>query len=182
MQLCSAGQTQNQDCPTGYGTVGLPDQITNIQTGLSTSNGTMHITFLPFDSSYGAIVAYAVIITTKMNGNHPPWGILSKIYSDFKSNLTDTYVTYILVQNVTRRSVRSNELDVQVGDGSKIHSYVNGPLDPKLQYRVSIAGFTDIRYDPITDTIKEEQSLVSFTNYTGFYLLNNDNDSNNYNS
>ncbi|XP_077143241.1 receptor-type tyrosine-protein phosphatase beta-like [Ranitomeya variabilis] len=144
----------------------LPDQTTNILTGLTTSNGTMHITFSPFDSSYGAIVAYAVIITTKMNGNHPPWGILSKTYSDFKSNLTDTYVTYILVQNVTRRSVRSNELDVQVGDGTKIHSYVNGPLDPKLPYRVSIAGFTDIRYDPNTDTIKEEQSLVSFTNYT----------------
>ncbi|XP_073514003.1 receptor-type tyrosine-protein phosphatase eta-like [Phyllobates terribilis] len=48
----------------------LPDQTTNIQTGLSTSSGSMHITFSPFDSSNGVIVAHGVIITTKMNGKN----------------------------------------------------------------------------------------------------------------
>ncbi|XP_044126392.1 receptor-type tyrosine-protein phosphatase beta-like [Bufo gargarizans] len=144
----------------------LPDQPNTIQTSPPSSNGSMDITFLPFDSTHGTIVAYAVIITTEKNGNRPPWGILSKTYNDF-NRLTNTYVTYIIDKTATMRSQRSNGIAVRVGDGTKTQSYVNGPLDPQSQYRVSIAGFNKIKYDPLTATIIEEQSPASFTNYTG---------------
>ncbi|XP_040266273.1 receptor-type tyrosine-protein phosphatase eta-like [Bufo bufo] len=149
----------------------LPDQPNKIQTSPSASSGSMDITFLPFDSKHGTIVAYAVIITTEKNGNRPPWGILSKTYNDFNNRLTNTYVTYIIDKTVTLRSQRSNEIAVRVGNGTKTQSYVNGPLDPQLQYRVSIAGFNKIKYDPRTATIIEEQSPASFTNYTGSISL-----------
>ncbi|XP_075044785.1 receptor-type tyrosine-protein phosphatase eta-like [Mixophyes fleayi] len=144
----------------------LPDQLNNAQVNLSPSGDTMDVTFAAFDKSNGPIVAYAVIMTTEMNGNKPLGGILSKTYNDFKNKTTNTYVTCIIEPKLTLRSVRSQELNVQVGDGSKTHSYVNGPLDPQLQYRVSIAGFTAINYDPYVDTINEGQSTATFTSYT----------------
>ncbi|XP_069821232.1 receptor-type tyrosine-protein phosphatase eta-like [Dendropsophus ebraccatus] len=149
----------------------LPDQPINIQASMSVSNGLMDITFPPFDSSSGPMVAYAVIITTEINGDRPPWGILSKTYDDFNNGLTNTYVTCIIEQSTAVRSERASDISVHVGDGTKTRSYVNGALDPKLQYRVSIAGFNDVTYDPNTDTITEEQSLVSYTQYTGSVSL-----------
>ncbi|XP_071975068.1 receptor-type tyrosine-protein phosphatase eta-like [Engystomops pustulosus] len=143
-----------------------PDQPSSMQPIISKSNASMDITFLPFSSSNGPIVAYAVIITTETNGNQPPWGILSKTYDDFKKHLTKTYVTRIIEKPVTFRSVRSGDISVRVGDGTATGPYVNGPLDPELDYRVSIAGFSDIKYDPNTSKIIEEQSPVSFTSYT----------------
>ncbi|CAJ0967509.1 unnamed protein product, partial [Ranitomeya imitator] len=141
--------------------------LDNIVISPSEHSGSVDVTFSPFISSNEPIVAYAAIITTEMNDNRPNWGVLSKTYNDFKNNLTDTYVTYIFEQEPIMSSEKSNTLSVIVGDKSKTHSYFNGPLDPKLQYRVCIAGFNEIRYDPNTDIINEEQSLASFTSYMG---------------
>ncbi|XP_077143237.1 uncharacterized protein LOC143806508 isoform X2 [Ranitomeya variabilis] len=139
----------------------------NIVISPSEHSGSVDVTFSPFISSNEPIVAYAAIITTEMNDNRPPWGVLSKTYNDFTNNLTNTYVTYIFEQEPIMNSEKSNTLSVIVGDKSKTHSYFNGPLDPKLQYRVCIAGFNEIMYDPNTDIINEEQSLASFTSYMG---------------
>ncbi|KAG8550859.1 hypothetical protein GDO81_029628 [Engystomops pustulosus] len=110
-----------------------PDQSSSIQITRSISDGSMDITFSPFDTSEKPIVAYAVIITTEMNDNRPPWGILSKTYNDFKNASTKTYVTHIIEQQA--RSGGSSDLWIHVGDRNMTHSYVNGPLEPQLQYR-----------------------------------------------
>ncbi|XP_075181473.1 receptor-type tyrosine-protein phosphatase eta-like [Anomaloglossus baeobatrachus] len=156
---------------SGSAYTSLPDQAKNITINISISNGSIDIILPPFDSSNGPIVAYAVILTTEMNAERPPRGILSKTYDHFKNKLTDTYVTYITEQNVTLRSARTYEIGAHVGDGTKFHSYINGPLNPQLQYRVSIAGFKVIQYEPNTDTINEDQSVVSFTRYTSAFAL-----------
>ncbi|XP_073514000.1 receptor-type tyrosine-protein phosphatase eta-like [Phyllobates terribilis] len=161
----------NTSVESGPFSTGRPNN--NIQINLSVVSGSMDVVFSPFDSSNGPIVAYAIVVTTEMNGNHPPWGILSKTYNDFKNKLTNTYVTYIFKQEQILRTIQLSQISVHVGNGSKTHSYFNGPLDPQFQYRVSIAGFTGIRYDPNTDIIIEDQSLVSFTNYTGAISIAN---------
>ncbi|XP_069594637.1 uncharacterized protein [Ranitomeya imitator] len=149
--------------------IGLPDN--DVQNNPSVLRSSMSVEFSPFHASYGDIVAYAVVVTTEMNGDHQPHGILSKTYDDFKNNLTNTYVTYIFEEEQITNFAKSDKISVLLGDGSKTHSYINGPLDPQLQYRVSIAGFNIIQYDLTTDTIIEDQSLLSFTDYMGPYSL-----------
>ncbi|CAJ0967508.1 unnamed protein product, partial [Ranitomeya imitator] len=150
-------------------TASLP--ISSIENNPSALHSAMNVEFSPFHASYGDIVAYAVVVTTHMTDDHPPQGILSKTYDDFKNKLTNTYVTYILGEEQIASFVLSKKIGVRVGDGTKTHSYYNGPLDPQLQYRVSIAGFNIIQYDLTTDTIIEDQSLLSFTDYMGPYSL-----------
>ncbi|XP_068116010.1 receptor-type tyrosine-protein phosphatase eta-like [Hyperolius riggenbachi] len=142
------------------------EQPGSVRVNTSLSGTAMDITFQAFDASNGPIVAYAIIVTTNLNGNKPVGGDLSKTYNDFKSGLSKTYVSSIIEQTATQRGVRSSAISAHVGDGSKTHAYVNGPLDPNTQYRVGIAGFTSINYDPITDTINEEKSAAILTSYT----------------
>ncbi|XP_069823903.1 receptor-type tyrosine-protein phosphatase eta-like [Dendropsophus ebraccatus] len=146
---------------------GLPDQPNDIQPRISVSKGSVDITFSKFNSSDVPMKAYAVVITREINGDHPPWGILSKTHNDFKNRLTNTCVTYIIESSAAMRSEPASGINVHVGNGKKTHSYINGALDPEYQYRVGIAGFISIKYDTKTDTIIEEQSLVSYTSYSG---------------
>ncbi|XP_063800226.1 mucin-19-like [Pseudophryne corroboree] len=144
----------------------LPYQLTNVRAVLSSSGAAMNVTFLAFSSTDGPIVAYAVILTTEISGDGPTGGILSKTYRDFKNQTTSTYVSCVIDPRMSQSPEGSQEVDVRVGDETETHSYVNGPLDPHLQYRVSVAGFTTINYDLHSDTILEERSTVTYTNYT----------------
>ncbi|KAM5138257.1 uncharacterized protein ACMZJ9_016859 [Mantella aurantiaca] len=130
----------------------------------SLSGDAMNVTFQSFDNSNGPTVAYAIILTTDLNGNKPTKGSLAMTYNDFKNGLTRTYVTSVIEQRHTRRTARSNEISAPVGDGTASRGYVNGPLDPALQ--VSIAGFTAINYDPATDTINGDQSTATVTGFS----------------
>ncbi|PIO27323.1 hypothetical protein AB205_0128150 [Aquarana catesbeiana] len=138
-----------------------------VQIVRSYSGDAMNITFQSVDTSYGSTVVYAVIMTTDFSDNKPTKGSFAKTYNDFRNRLTNTYVTSVIEQQNIENTDQSNRINVHVGDGSVSRGYINGPLDPALRYRVYIVGFTDINYDPATNTINEDQSTATVTSFSG---------------
>ncbi|XP_040183944.1 receptor-type tyrosine-protein phosphatase eta-like [Rana temporaria] len=165
--VLTVGARGYQSTPvTGWRVTSPLEQPGSVQVVRSTSGDSMNVTFQGFDTKNGPIVAYAIIVTTDLNGSKPPEGVLKKTNNDFKNGLTKTYVTSVIEQN-SQRSTRSNEISAHVGDGSQSRGYVNAPLDPKLQYRVGVAGFTQVNYSSTTNTINEDQSTAIITSYNG---------------
>ncbi|XP_040183949.1 receptor-type tyrosine-protein phosphatase eta-like [Rana temporaria] len=165
--VITVGARGYQSTPvTGWIFTSPLEQPGGIKVVRSTSGDAMDVTFQGFDTSNGPIVAYAIIVTTDLNANKSPEGVLAKTYNDFKNGTTKTYVTSIIEQKSQRVS-RSSEIGAHVGDGSESHGYVNGPLDSTLQYRVSVAGFTRVNYDPTIGTINEDQSTATITSFSG---------------
>ncbi|PIO12996.1 hypothetical protein AB205_0136010, partial [Aquarana catesbeiana] len=139
----------------------------NVQIVRSASRDAMDITFPSFKSPSGPIVAYAIIMTTDLHGNTLTKGSLSKTYNDFKNGLTRTYVTSVIEPQNIQNTDQLNQISVHVGDGTVSRGYVNGPLDPTKHYRVYIAGFTAINFDPTTNTINEDQSTATVSSFSG---------------
>ncbi|XP_040183946.1 receptor-type tyrosine-protein phosphatase eta-like isoform X2 [Rana temporaria] len=144
----------------------LLEEPVNVQAVRSYSGDAMNITFQSFETSYGSTVAYAIIMTTDSNDEKPTKESLPKTYNDFINGLTTTYVTSVVEQQETQKTSHENEISVNVGDGTVSRGYINGPLDPDLQYRVSIAGFSTINYDQATGTINGDQSTAAVTSFS----------------
>ncbi|XP_077309651.1 uncharacterized protein LOC143929620 isoform X1 [Lithobates pipiens] len=153
---------------TSTTTTGPAEVPSSVQVVRSFLGDVMNITFQSFDTQYGPTVAYAIIMTTDLSGNKPIKGSLSKTYNDFKNGLASSYVTSVIEQQNIQNTDQLNQISVRVGDGTVSRGYVNGPLDPTLQYRVYVVGFTSINYDPTTDTINEDQSTATLTSFSGF--------------
>ncbi|KAM8938758.1 receptor-type tyrosine-protein phosphatase beta-like [Pelodytes ibericus] len=114
-----------------------PINRTLIQTDQPATYNGIVFSFDEFANTNGPVQAYAVIISAvNVAGKLPASeGILDKTYIDFKNKKSDTYVTYIIAnQQRLLRSNKANTRTVQVGDGSKMHGYVNGPLEPLTSY------------------------------------------------
>ncbi|XP_068115989.1 receptor-type tyrosine-protein phosphatase beta-like [Hyperolius riggenbachi] len=125
--------------------------------------------FYEFDSTNGAIAAYAVIVSSDNVANtQPKSSVLSKTYSNFKSKSTTQYVALIKDMSGSRRRVArdvAKTVNVVIGDGSGKDPYINGPLEPKSSYCVAVSGFTQINYN--TDgTINASTSLYTITEYS----------------
>ncbi|XP_069823904.1 receptor-type tyrosine-protein phosphatase eta-like [Dendropsophus ebraccatus] len=119
-------------------------------------------TFPDFDSTNGAIKAYAIIVSS-VNGGAPSENDLVKTYSDFKSKSTSSYVATI-IKKTSQRSGLAPTTTVTIGDNSEDPPYTNGPVDSGSQYWVGVAGFTLLKRGK-TGMIMANESLKSFAPY-----------------
>ncbi|XP_029438325.1 receptor-type tyrosine-protein phosphatase eta-like [Rhinatrema bivittatum] len=154
---------QAANCLTSITSPPAPQLIPTVK---ADSQNTLQVDFSDFNATNGLIKAYAVIVTTDASGLKPPTGILGKTYSDFMNKTTNAYVTYVLQPSRARSSKQAGSMTVTIGDESKTHGYYNGKLEPKSTYWVSVAGFTQITFDSVNDIIIEDQSLVTYSNYS----------------
>ncbi|XP_062973251.1 receptor-type tyrosine-protein phosphatase eta [Elgaria multicarinata webbii] len=159
------------------GKVSLPQQTT-CRTSITdpphpsvapTVTGTTHkslkVQFNSFNSTYGPITAYAIIITTLKSIDKILKESLIYTYNDFLNKKTNTYVAYVKdEQKRSSSSSNSQQHDIEVGDGLETHGYLNGKLQPLGSYRACVAGFTQIAYSNDTvELINVEKSYVSFS-------------------
>ncbi|NXK33138.1 PTPRJ phosphatase, partial [Piprites chloris] len=127
------------------------------------SHSSLSVEFPDFDSLYGPLKAYAVMITTEQ-GYESLKSKLNKTYKDFKKKKTTTYVTYVIeTEQAESPSFHSQDGKniVNVGKGNTMYGYENGPLIPLLSYRACVAGFTNITF--MANVIEGEDSYVSFS-------------------
>ncbi|XP_071414939.1 receptor-type tyrosine-protein phosphatase eta isoform X2 [Pithys albifrons albifrons] len=127
------------------------------------SHSSLSVEFSDFDSLYGPLQAYAVMITTHQ-GYESLKSKLNNTYKDFKKKKTATYVTYVIetekAESPSFHSQNGKNI-VNVGKGNTMYGYENGPLIPLLSYRACVAGFTNITF--MADVIEGEDSYVSFS-------------------
>lgn len=72
------------------------------------------------------------------SAGHPRADVLRYTYEDFKKGASDTYVTYLITTEDTRRSQGLSEIlryEIDVGNESSTHGYYNGRLEPLGRYR-----------------------------------------------
>ncbi|XP_027757212.1 receptor-type tyrosine-protein phosphatase eta isoform X5 [Empidonax traillii] len=127
------------------------------------SHSSLSVEFSDFDSLYGPLKAYAVMITTEQ-GYESLKSKLNNTYRDFKKKKTTTYVTYVIeTEQAESPSFHSQDGKniVNVGKGNTMYGYENGPLIPLLSYRACVAGFTNIAF--MANVIEGEDSYVSFS-------------------
>ncbi|XP_069823907.1 receptor-type tyrosine-protein phosphatase beta-like [Dendropsophus ebraccatus] len=124
-------------------------------------------TFPDFDSTNGAIKAYAIIVSSvNVEGMNPTADDLVQTYSNFKSKSSDKYMAQITYKKArtSLRSAGAPTTTVTIGDNSGDVSgspYQNGPVDSGSSYWVGIAGFTDLQLDD-TGKISPKKSLYAF--------------------
>ncbi|XP_027507055.1 receptor-type tyrosine-protein phosphatase eta isoform X2 [Corapipo altera] len=127
------------------------------------SHSSLSVEFSDFDSLYGPLKAYAVMITTEQ-GYESLKSKLNNTYKDFKKKKTTTYVTYVIeteqAESPSLHSQNGKNI-VNVGKGNTMYGYENGPLIPLLSYRACVAGFTNITF--MANVIEGEDSYVSFS-------------------
>ncbi|XP_027557612.1 receptor-type tyrosine-protein phosphatase eta [Neopelma chrysocephalum] len=127
------------------------------------SHSSLSVEFSDFDSLYGPLKAYAVMITTEQ-GYESLKSKLNNTYKDFKKKMTTTYVTYVIeteqAESPSFHSQNGKNI-VNVGKGNTMYGYENGPLIPLLSYRACVAGFTNITF--MANVIEGEDSYVSFS-------------------
>ncbi|NXM74634.1 PTPRJ phosphatase, partial [Serilophus lunatus] len=130
------------------------------------SHNSLSVEFSDFDSLYGPLKAYAVMITTEeQQGYESLKSKLNNTYKDFKKKKTTTYVTYVIETEQAESSTfhsQNGKNIVNVGKGNTMHGYENGPLIPLRSYRAYVAGFTNIAFT-VADMIEGEDSYVSFS-------------------
>ncbi|NXC25364.1 PTPRJ phosphatase, partial [Campylorhamphus procurvoides] len=127
------------------------------------SHSSLSVEFSDFDSLYGPLQAYAVMITTDQ-GNESLKSKLNNTYKDFKKKKTSTYVTYVIETEKAESSSfhsQNGRNVINVGKGNTMYGYENGPLIPLLSYRACVAGFTNITF--MANVIEGEDSYVSFS-------------------
>ncbi|XP_032547130.1 receptor-type tyrosine-protein phosphatase eta isoform X3 [Chiroxiphia lanceolata] len=127
------------------------------------SHSSLSVEFSDFDSLYGPLKAYAVMITTEQ-GYESLKSKLNNTYKDFKKKKTTTYVTYVIETEQAESPSfhsQSGKNIVNVGKGNTMYGYENGPLIPLLSYRACVAGFTNITF--MANVIEGEESYVSFS-------------------
>ncbi|XP_015264316.1 PREDICTED: receptor-type tyrosine-protein phosphatase eta-like, partial [Gekko japonicus] len=148
---------QEKTCLTSITDPPVPSQKPALE---PTSHNSLKVQFSPFNSIYGPLKAYAVIITSKeMKCSNES---LTGTYQDFAKEKTDSYVAYVKdVQN----SSNADDYDIEIGDGSTSHGYFNGKLRPLGSYRACVAGFTRIIFTD--DSISSRESYVSFSDFSG---------------
>ncbi|XP_029062899.1 receptor-type tyrosine-protein phosphatase eta isoform X2 [Monodon monoceros] len=168
-----ASPTQNT-CLTGITDPPSPDGSPNIT---SVSHNSVKVKFSGFEASHGPIKAYALILTTG-DAVHPSADVLRYTYEDFKKGASDTYVTYLITTEEKRCSQGLSEVlkyEINVGNESTTHGYYNGKLEPLGSYRASVAGFTNITFNPHNDgLIDGAESYVSFSRYSDAVFLPQD--------
>ncbi|XP_040416105.1 receptor-type tyrosine-protein phosphatase eta isoform X9 [Cygnus olor] len=126
------------------------------------SHNSLSVEFFDFETLYGPLKAYAVMIITEEGGCPPLKSKLNYTYEDFKKKKTGTYVTYVAdTEKAKLPSFRSQNV-IDVGKGNTMYGYKNGPLTPLHSYRASVAGFTNISFTA-ENIIMEEHSYVSFS-------------------
>uniref|UniRef100_A0A8B9E699 Receptor-type tyrosine-protein phosphatase eta n=1 Tax=Anser cygnoides TaxID=8845 RepID=A0A8B9E699_ANSCY len=126
------------------------------------SHNSLSVEFFDFETLYGPLKAYAVMIITEEEGCPPLKSKLNYTYEDFKKKKTGTYVTYVAdTEKAKLPSFRSQNI-IDVGKGNTMYGYKNGPLTPLHSYRASVAGFTNISFTA-ENIIMEEHSYVSFS-------------------
>ncbi|NXP21897.1 PTPRJ phosphatase, partial [Scytalopus superciliaris] len=127
------------------------------------SHSSLSVEFSDFDSLNGPLQAYAVMITTEQD-YEPLKSKLNNTYKDFKKKKTATYVTYVIetekAESPSFHSQNGKNI-VNVGKGSTMYGYENGPLIPLRSYRACVAGFTNITF--MANVIEGEDSYVSFS-------------------
>ncbi|NXK94061.1 PTPRJ phosphatase, partial [Formicarius rufipectus] len=127
------------------------------------SHSSLSVEFSDFDSLYGPLQAYAVMITTEQVYGSLK-SKLNNTYKDFKKKMTTTYVAYVIeTKKAESPSFHSEDGKniVNVGNGNTVYGYENGPLIPLLSYRACVAGFTNITF--MANVIEGEDSYVSFS-------------------
>ncbi|XP_024604492.1 receptor-type tyrosine-protein phosphatase eta isoform X3 [Neophocaena asiaeorientalis asiaeorientalis] len=168
-----ASPTQNT-CLTGITDPPSPDGSPNIT---SVSHNSVKVKFSGFEASHGPIKAYALILTTG-DAVHPSADVLRYTYEDFKKGASDTYVTYLITTEEKGCSQGFSEVlkyEINVGNESTTHGYYNGKLEPLGSYRASVAGFTNITFNPHNDgLIDGAESYVSFSRYSDAVFLPQD--------
>ncbi|NWY58711.1 PTPRJ phosphatase, partial [Chionis minor] len=140
------------------------------------SHNSLSVEFSDFESVYGPLKAYAVMITTKEQACTSLKSKLNNTYEDFKKKMTFTYVTYIIDSEQAKSpSFHSqNGMNiVEIGKGNTMYGYKNGPLIPLHSYRASVAGFTNITFT-MDNVIAGEESYVSFSPCSEEVLLPQD--------
>ncbi|TEA34055.1 hypothetical protein DBR06_SOUSAS2310165, partial [Sousa chinensis] len=174
----TASPTQNT-CLTGITDPPSPDGSPNIT---SVSHNSVKVKFSGFEASHGPIKAYALILTTG-DAVHPSADVLRYTYEDFKKGASDTYVTYLITTEEKSCSQGLSEVlkyEINVGNESTTHGYYNGKLEPLGSYRASVAGFTNITFNPHSDgLIDGAESYVSFSRYSDAVFLPQDPDAKN---
>ncbi|XP_059875681.1 receptor-type tyrosine-protein phosphatase eta [Delphinus delphis] len=169
----TASPTQNT-CLTGITDPPSPDGSPNIT---SVSHNSVKVKFSGFEASHGPIKAYALILTTG-DAVHPSADVLRYTYEDFKKGASDTYVTYLITTEEKSCSQGLSEVlkyEINVGNESTTHGYYNGKLEPLGSYRASVAGFTNITFNPHSDgLIDGAESYVSFSRYSDAVFLPQD--------
>ncbi|XP_077309609.1 receptor-type tyrosine-protein phosphatase eta isoform X4 [Lithobates pipiens] len=127
-------------------------------------------TFELLNETNGPVDVYAVIVTTNnVAGELPSKDVLDKTSSDFTSKSTSSYVS--IITNVTTNARQTRDLTnnrqhtVQIGDGSTLKSYYNGPLQALTTYCFTVAGFTQINYKP-DGTIDLDNSIMTLVPYS----------------
>ncbi|KAJ1179075.1 hypothetical protein NDU88_004311 [Pleurodeles waltl] len=141
-----------------------PEPPTNAQFYITSLSDTqLQVQFSAFPDTNGPIMAYAVLVT---KGSQEPASLaeyLGKTYDDNKKNLSTTYVSCIRDSLQSRSfSTRASPIKMVIGDGTTSYSYFNGPLNKETAYRISVAGFTRIKFNTNPDTIDGNKSLMSF--------------------
>ncbi|NWI94597.1 PTPRJ phosphatase, partial [Pitta sordida] len=130
------------------------------------SHSSLSVEFSNFDSLYGPLKAYAVMITTEeQQGYESLRSKLNNTYKDFKKKMTTTYVTYVIETEQAESSSfhsQNGRNIVNVGKGNTMYGYENGPLIPLRSYRAYVAGFTNITFT-MASMIDGEDSYVSFS-------------------
>ncbi|EPY76998.1 receptor-type tyrosine-protein phosphatase eta [Camelus ferus] len=161
-------------CLTGITDPPSPDGSPNIT---SISHNSVKVKFSEFEAIHGPIKAYALILTTGKD-IWPSEDVLRYTYEDFKKGASDTYVTYLITTEEKRRSQGLSgalKYEVNVGNESTTHGYYNGKLEPLGSYRASVAGFTNITFNPHGDgLIDGAESYVSFSRYSDAVFLPQD--------
>ncbi|KAJ7344390.1 hypothetical protein JRQ81_000340 [Phrynocephalus forsythii] len=129
----------------------------------------LNVQFSVFNSTYGPITAYAIVVTTSEAISSDP---LRYTYDEFIKKKTDTYVASVLqVQQKRSSSSDNQQYNIEVGDGSYVNGYVNGKLDPLGSYRACVAGFTQIDWNDTIGLINLEKSFVSLSPLSGTVVL-----------
>ncbi|XP_006865196.1 PREDICTED: receptor-type tyrosine-protein phosphatase eta [Chrysochloris asiatica] len=161
-------------CTTGITDPPPPDGSPNITL---VSHNSVKVKFSGFEASHGPIKGYAVILTTG-KAEHPSVDVLKYNYEDFKNGASDTYVTYLIKTDEKRHSQGLPEVvkyEIDVGNESTTCGYFNGKLEPLGSYRASVAGFTNITFNPQNHgLIDGTQSYVTFSNYSEVVSLPQD--------
>ncbi|XP_041054370.1 receptor-type tyrosine-protein phosphatase eta isoform X1 [Carcharodon carcharias] len=124
-----------------------------------------------FNSSNGPLVAIAVIVTKEQRNNMPNEKALETAFSA----ATSTYVTRVIdlestTQN-TRRPALAAPISVNIGDNSRSHGYVNQELTPLTKYRLSLAGFTKVKFTA-NKSIDSRESFYSVYHYSKAFVSN----------
>ncbi|XP_061466168.1 receptor-type tyrosine-protein phosphatase eta [Rhineura floridana] len=145
--------------------IGDPPPLPTPPTVKATSHNSLKVQFGSFNSSHGPLEAYAVIITSK-DVHDITNEDLKYTYDDFINKKTNAYVAVVeSEQKRSSSSPNSQQYDIEVGDGSRTHGYLNGKLYPLGSYRACVAGFTRIAY--LNETISAEKSYVSLSPISG---------------